>query len=306
MGRGSSLSSPSDDCGAFAFARRSHSRRRAVPVARRYDHGAADSCRDPGVFRNRAVAGRHRPDRSGGSRHRCRSHPMSELHAIAKFSIPGSPDWVAIGDSVWISNNPKNNISQLDPKTNQVGAVITVAKTPCSGLAIAFGSVWVPICSDGSVQRVDPSRKRLSRPFLRASRTPKAESRPGQAASGCHPTPRACFRGSIRRPTRWFPRFPSRTGSFTAAFDAGSVWITSTKNNLLTRVDAKTEKVIAKIPVGPRRDSWPLGWAASGLSIRATAASRASIPPPTRYPRPLKSACPAPAAISRWEKERFG
>ncbi len=46
-------------------------------------------------------------------------HPMSDLHAIAKFSIPGSPDWVAIGDSVWISNNPKNNISQLDPKTNQ-------------------------------------------------------------------------------------------------------------------------------------------------------------------------------------------
>ncbi len=40
-------------------------------------------------------------------------------------------------------------------------------------------------------------------------------------------------------------------GSFTAAFEAGSVWITSTKNNLLTRVDAKTEKVVAKIPVGP-------------------------------------------------------
>ena len=30
-------------------------------------------------------------------------HPMSELHAVAKFTIPGSPDWVAIGDSVWIS-----------------------------------------------------------------------------------------------------------------------------------------------------------------------------------------------------------
>ena len=60
-------------------------------------------------------------------------HPMSELHAIAKFSIPGSPDWVAIGDSVWISNNPKNNISRLDPKTNQVGAVITVAKNALLG-----------------------------------------------------------------------------------------------------------------------------------------------------------------------------
>ena len=88
-------------------------------------------------------------------------HPMSDLHAIAKFSIPGSPDWVAIADSVWISNNPKSNISQLDPKTNQVGAVITVAKKPCSGLEIAFGSVWVPICSDGSVQRVDPKTRQI-------------------------------------------------------------------------------------------------------------------------------------------------
>jgi virginiamycin B lyase len=40
-------------------------------------------------------------------------------------------------------------------------------------------------------------------------------------------------------------------GSFTAIFDSGSVWITSTKGNLLTRVDAKSAKVLAKIPFGP-------------------------------------------------------
>ena len=65
-------------------------------------------------------------------------HPMTELHAVAKFSIPGFPDWVAIADSVWISNKPENNISRLDPKTNRVGSVIPVAKNPCSGLVIAF------------------------------------------------------------------------------------------------------------------------------------------------------------------------
>src|SRR5580692_11786307 len=88
-------------------------------------------------------------------------HPMSDLHAIAKFSIPGSPDWVAISDSIWISNKPKNNISELDPKTNQIGSVITVGKDPCSGLAIAFDSIWVPICSNGSVQRVDPKTHKI-------------------------------------------------------------------------------------------------------------------------------------------------
>ncbi len=36
---------------------------------------------------------------AGGPDLKSVQHPMSELHAIAKFSVPGSPDWVAIGDS---------------------------------------------------------------------------------------------------------------------------------------------------------------------------------------------------------------
>lgn len=178
-------------------------------------------------------------------------HPMSELHATAKFSIPGSPDWVAIGDSVWISNNPKSNISELDPKTNQVAAVIEVAKTPCSGLAIAFDSVWVPICSDGSVERVDVKSHKIV-----ASIPSGVANTEGGIAAG---------EGSIWMPSdaagilsridpasnRVLSKIAISSGSFTATFDSGSVWITSTKNNLLTRVDAKSEKVVAKIPVGP-------------------------------------------------------
>lgn len=32
--------------------------------------------------------------------------PMSGLRALAKIPVPGSPDWVAIGGSIWISNIP--------------------------------------------------------------------------------------------------------------------------------------------------------------------------------------------------------
>src|SRR5580704_4512144 len=134
-------------------------------------------------------------------------HPMSELHALAKFSIPGSPDWVAIGDSVWISNNPKNNISRLDPKTNQVGAVITVPTKPCSGLAIAFGSVWVPVCSDGTVQRVDPKSQKIV----------------AVIASGVANT----------------------EGGITAG--EGSIWMPSDAAGVLSRIDPATNKVEAKI-----------------------------------------------------------
>jgi YVTN family beta-propeller protein len=178
-------------------------------------------------------------------------HPMSELHAIAKFSIPGSPDWVAIADSVWISNNPKSNISQLDPKTNQVGAVITVAKKPCSGLAIAFGSIWVPICSDGSVQRVDPKTQQIVATIPSGVANTEGGITAGEGSIWM-PSDAAGVLSRIDPATnKVVSKISIPPDSFTAAFDGGSVWITSTKNNLLTRVDAKTEKVVAKIPTGP-------------------------------------------------------
>jgi YVTN family beta-propeller protein len=178
-------------------------------------------------------------------------HPMSELHAVAKFTIPGSPDWVAIGDSVWISNNPKNNISQLDAASNKVGAVITVGKTPCSGLAIAFDSVWVPICGDGSVERVDAKSHKIVASIPSGVANTEGGITAG-AGSIWMPSDAAGVLSRIDPATnKVVSKISIPAGSFTAAFDAGSVWITSTKNNLLTRVDAKTEKVVAKIPVGP-------------------------------------------------------
>jgi virginiamycin B lyase len=178
-------------------------------------------------------------------------HPMSELHAQAKFSIPGSPDWVAIADSVWISNNPKRNISQLDPKTNQVGAVITVAAKPCSGLAIAFDSVWVPICSDGSVQRVDPKSQKIVASIPSGVANTEGGITAG-AGSIWMPSDAAGVLSRIDPATnKVVSRISIPAGSYTAEFYGDSVWVTSTKGNLLTRVDAKAEKVIAKIPVGP-------------------------------------------------------
>jgi virginiamycin B lyase len=178
-------------------------------------------------------------------------HPMSELRAVAKFSIPGSPDWVAIGDSVWISNKPKNNISELDAKTNRVGAVIDVAKDPCSGLAIAFDSIWVPICSAGTVQRVDAKSHKIVASIPSGVANTEGGITAGEGSIWM-PSDAAGVLSRIDPATnKVVSKIAIPAGSFTPVFDAGSVWITSTKNNLLTRVDAKTEKIVATIPIGP-------------------------------------------------------
>src|SRR5262245_60982827 len=74
---------------------------------------------------------------------------ISTITPVAVFPIEGVPDWqVVTDDAVWVSNGPKNTVHRLDARTNQVTAVVEVGKRPCSGLAVGFGSVWVPNCGD--------------------------------------------------------------------------------------------------------------------------------------------------------------
>src|SRR3954447_6330683 len=81
--------------------------------------------------------------------------PIERLQPEAVFPYPGSPDWIAVDEDVWISNKPKDSVARLSAKSNTVAATIQVGKRPCSGLAAAFGSLWVPNCGDSTLSRVD-------------------------------------------------------------------------------------------------------------------------------------------------------
>jgi len=178
--------------------------------------------------------------------------PMSELRPLAKFSIPGSPDWLAIGDSVWISNKPKNNLTRIDPKTNQVAATIPVGKGPCAGLALGFGSVWVPQCGDGTVLRMDIGTEKP----VATIKTGIADTEGGiavGAGSVWMPSDAAGVLSRIDPSTNQvISKIQISPGSNTAAFGEGALWVTSTQNNLVTRVDPKSEKVVKTISVGPK------------------------------------------------------
>jgi len=178
--------------------------------------------------------------------------PMSELQAIAKFAIPGSPDWLAIGDSVWISNKPKDNLTRLDPKTNRVAAVIPVGKGPCAGLALGFGSVWVPQCGDGTVLRLDIHTEKPTATIQTGIADTEGGITAG-AGSVWMPSDAAGVLSRIDPATNQIAaKIQISPGSNTAAFGEGAVWVTSSKNNLVTRVDPKGDKVVATITVGPK------------------------------------------------------
>src|SRR4026208_228553 len=68
--------------------------------------------------------------------------PIERLKPDAVFPVPGTPDWLAIDEAVWVSNKPKDSVSRLDPKTNTVTATVDVGKGTCSGGAAGFGGLW--------------------------------------------------------------------------------------------------------------------------------------------------------------------
>jgi virginiamycin B lyase len=84
----------------------------------------------------------------------------------AEFAIDGEPDWLAEGfGSIWVSRtDPEgagNMLDRIDPATNEVVASIELGRNPCHGVAVEFGSVWVPTCIDQKIDRVDPDTNRV-------------------------------------------------------------------------------------------------------------------------------------------------
>ena len=176
--------------------------------------------------------------------------PIERLKPDAVFPYPGSPDWIAVDEAVWVSNRPKNSVARFDPKTNAVAATIDAGAGPCSGLVVAFGSVWVPNCGDKTIARIDAATGAVT-PAIKST----IASSEGSIAAGA---------GSIWIMTDakgTLARFDPATnalvaeiyvapGSYGLAFGDDAVWVTSSDRNLVTRVDPHTNLVVETIEVG--------------------------------------------------------
>jgi len=176
--------------------------------------------------------------------------PMSAVHALAKFPVPGFPDWIGVGDSIWISNKPKDNLSRLDPKTNKVAGTISTGKAPCAGLAMGFGSVWVPNCGDGSVWRLDAETNKVIAKIATGIADTEGTITAGEGSIWMPADATGVLARIDPKTNAVSARIKIPAGSFAAMAGEGAIWVTCTKSNLVSRVDAKTNQVVAKIPVG--------------------------------------------------------
>jgi streptogramin lyase len=178
-------------------------------------------------------------------------HDIKELAPIATFPVAGHPDWMAVSDGgVWVTSSSANHVVWLDAATNRPGTVVTVNK-PCAGLAIGFGSLWIPSCGDHSIVRVDVKTGALQATIPAGP----ADSEGGIAASPDSiwiVTSKASDLARIdpaKNAIAATIRIPA--GSFNPIFAGDSIWVSSNVGGTLVRVNPATNSVTGQTPVGP-------------------------------------------------------
>jgi YVTN family beta-propeller protein len=176
--------------------------------------------------------------------------PITALKPEAVFEIPGAPDWIAVDESVWVSNYPKNTVARLDPKSNKILAMIPVGNKPCSGLTTGFGSLWVPLCGDQTLARVDLKEGKVTATIPLGI----ADSEGGLAQGAGSIWLITDKKGILSRidpaNNKVVAEIQVPPGSFTVAFGEDAVWVTGTETNVLTRINPDTNLVVESIPVG--------------------------------------------------------
>jgi len=178
--------------------------------------------------------------------------PIERLKPDAVFTVGGHPDWLAIDEAAWVSNEPNDSISRFDPKTNTVAATVQLGsgKHPCSGLAIGFGSVWVPNCGDKTMARVDVKTNAVTATIA----TSIGNSEGGVATGAGSVWLVTDARGTLARfdpaTNKVVAEIYVAPGSYGLTYGEDAVWVTSTERGTVARVDPHTNLVAETITVG--------------------------------------------------------
>jgi streptogramin lyase len=178
---------------------------------------------------------------------------ITELKVAAQIHLGRTADWVAVTpEAVWVGGTGPYAVHRIDPATNTRAAVVPLQGEPCAGLALGFGSLWVPLCGrPGGLAQVDLETNRVRRTLPIGPAGPEG----GIATSPDSVWLVIDTQGTLARldpisgTIRQRIRVPA--GSFNPLYADGRIWITRADGAELTVVDATTGTVQASAQTGP-------------------------------------------------------
>jgi virginiamycin B lyase len=179
--------------------------------------------------------------------------PITDLRPAAMLKIGKTADWVAIAPSaVWVAGTGPNAVSRIDPATNQVTDVVALPGEPCAGLALGWGSLWVPLCAEKpALARIDLATRKVTAVFPVGP--PASEG--GIAVGGGSVWLVTDKQGSLARIDPRTGRVRQvvkiAAGSFNPISYRGEIYVSQVDGALVTSVDAASGRVLATVAVGP-------------------------------------------------------
>ena len=87
---------------------------------------------------------------------------MARLTPDATLQVRLEPGAVASDDAVWLPGRVTGSLVRIEAKGNVVGTPVAVGAQPCASLVVAFDSVWVPLCGDQAMARLDPKAAKVT------------------------------------------------------------------------------------------------------------------------------------------------
>ncbi|MGE0812340.1 MAG: hypothetical protein AB7O28_00535 [Vicinamibacterales bacterium] len=175
--------------------------------------------------------------------------PFSRLKAAAVVPVALRPGAAETPDGLVLAVD--RGLVRVPAATNVPAPSVEVG-APCANLLAALDAIWVPLCGDGRIARVDQKTSAVGPPIPLAAADPG-----GRIAAGVGSLWVASDRRGVV--SRVDPeggavvaevRVAGEPSSIVAADDA--LWITSAAGDALTHVNAHTNAVVETVKVGPR------------------------------------------------------
>ena len=185
----------------------------------------------------------------------------SSLPIVQKIHVGGDPDWLSIGfGSVWVSVPKTNEIVRVDPVRNTIQARIALTddQEPCYGIGMGPDRVWVLNCQSQTLTRINPHSNKVD------LRIPVGIDPAGEGGIAVSQNS-VWFVSNEDGRSSTLTQVNSHNGhivrriavgkdSAVVKLGFGSVWVVSSGEGKVYRVDPIHRKVMATIAVnaGPR------------------------------------------------------
>jgi virginiamycin B lyase len=176
--------------------------------------------------------------------------PMASIAPSAVFTVDGAPDWMAVTEDSVWVASSPKNAVVQLDAETNKVGRTVTVGKPCSGLAYSFGSMWSPSCTDHKLVRFSPATGAIEATINAGPADSEGGIATGADSVWMVTDKKGMLSRIDRKTNQVVATIAVPAGSVACAFGGDAVWVSSPDQSVVARVDPKTNQVTDKIAVG--------------------------------------------------------